>query len=48
MDAFKQLSEDELDAMMRYKYGKEWNIEDLDDDDELVKEFFRRLSLVEG
>ena len=38
----KSMSEKELEERIAKKYGKEWTPADVDPDDELVKEFFRR------
>lgn len=39
----KTLSDQELDAAISEKYGKDWNPKEVDDTDELIKEWFRRL-----
>ena len=44
----KKLSDEELDKKIQDKYGKDWTIEDVDDKDAVIREFFRRLAILYG
>lgn len=42
-DEVKNMTDKELDIAIAEKYGENWNPKEVDDTDELVKEWFYRL-----
>ncbi len=40
----KSMTDEELDAALEKKYGKDWAPSEVDKDDELFKEFIERIS----
>lgn len=42
---FSKLTDDELEKMIEEKYGEDWNLVDVDETDDLIIEFSRRIEI---
>ena len=44
MKAYRDMTDEELDAAIEERYGKDWRMEDLDPQSDLAAEYWRRVT----